>query len=248
MSVDPLVVAALLGGGLIAGFINVVAGGGSLITMPLLIFLGVAPTSANGTIRIGILVQSIAATIRYQRAGAIAWKKIPMPMIAVWIGTAAGALTASNMADVDFKAMIGWVTLVAGGVVVIDLGKRLGHTPKPRSPVLLFVCMIGVGFYAGLVQAGVGYLFLAVLVLAGSFSLVDANIMKVVIVLGLTPLTIVIFAMNSKIHLSYALVLALGQAIGAYVGAGMTLKKGARLIRPVLATVVIGSAVALLVL
>ncbi len=240
---------ALTAGGLVAGFINVVAGGGSLITLPLLIFIGIPPTSANGTLRIAILAQGLVATTRYHRAGVIPWKTVAILVWPVWLGAISGALVASNMADTDFKSMIGWITLVAGGIVAIDLKKFLADKESQRTMfrrLLFFIALMIVGFYGGLAQAGVGYLFLAALVLAGGYSLVGANILKVVLVMAFTPLAIVVFGINAKIHIGYALILAVGQSVGGHLGAGATLSRGAALIRPVLVVVVVAAAIKLL--
>lgn len=236
-------------GGLVAGFLNVIAGGGSLITMPLLIFLGLPPTSAVGTIRLAILVQSMTASYRYHRAGSIDWKAVLPLVLPVCLGTVAGALVASNMADTDFRSLLGWITLAAGALVVVDLNKYLNRearAPGRMRRLLTMLAILVVGFYAGLVQAGAGYLFLASLVFGAQLSLVQANVVKAVLVLCLTPITLVIFGLNDQIHLGYALALTLGQAVGAYVGAQFNLRQGARWIRPILAIAVVAAAVKLL--
>ncbi len=249
LGLEALPALALAAGGIAAGFINVVAGGGSLITLPLLIFIGIPPTSANGTLRIAIFAQGLVAVRRFHTAGAIQWKTAATLVWPVWLGAIAGAVVASNMADTDFKSMIGWITLVAGGVVAMDLNKVLaGRTTKHSTArrIAFYLALIVVGFYGGLAQAGVGYLFLAALVLAGGYTLVEANVMKVVLVMAFTPLTILIFGLNSKIHIGYALVLAVGQALGGYFGAGVALSRGASIIRPVLVVVVVAAAIKLL--
>lgn len=237
-------------GGLIAGFLNVVAGGGSLITMPLLIFLGLPATSAVGTIRLAILVQSLTATWRYHRAESIDWKAVAPLVLPVSVGAGAGAMVASHMADTNFRSLIGWITLAAGALVAVDFSKHLQREPVAPSltrRILLLLSLLVVGFYAGLVQAGVGYLFLAALVFGAQLSLVQANVVKVVLVLCLTPVTLIIFGLNSQIHLGYALTLTLGQAFGAYAGATFNLRRGATWIRPILALVVVAAAVKLLI-
>jgi hypothetical protein len=110
----------------------------------------------------------------------------------------------------------------------------------------VWFALLLVGAYAGLVQAGVGYLFLAVLVFGAQLSLVQANVTKVVLVLLLTPITLLIFGLHSQIHLGYALSLTLGQALGGYLGATVNLRGGAAWIRPILALVVVASAIKLL--
>jgi len=236
-------------GGLAAGFLNVVAGGGSLITMPLLIFVGLPATSAIGTIRLAILVQSMTATIRYHRSGVIDWQALPPLLLPICSGTLTGALLATQIDNTSFHALVGWVTLAAGALVAVDINKLLQreHQELTRTrQFMLFVSLILVGFYAGLIQAGVGYLFLAALVIGAQFTLVQANVMKVVLVLCLTPITLLVFGLSSQIHLGYALMLTIGQALGAYAGVTVNLRKGASVIRPLLAIVVVAAALKLL--
>lgn len=250
MDVELLPALALLFGGIAAGAINVLAAGGSLITMPLLIFLGIPGTSANGTIRLAILVQGLTATLRFHRAGVVEWGEVPKLVCPVWAGTLAGAAVATNMADTDFKAMIGWVTLVAGALVAIDFKRFLKKRtiqPSLFRRASFIVALVIVGFYGGLVQAGVGYLLLAALTLGGGYDLLRANTMKVVLTMAFTPIALLVFGMNGKIHFGYAIILALGQAMGAYLGASITLRRGSALIRPILAVVVIAAAIRLLI-
>ncbi len=249
MNVELLPALAVIAGGFAAGCINVIAAGGSLITIPLLIVIGIPATSANGTVRLAILVQGLTATWRFHSEGAVDWAQVRRLVLPVWIGAAAGVLVAVNMADTDFKALIGWVTLFAGGVVAIDFKGFLANrevSETAGNPIWLALGLFAAGFYGGLAQAGVGYLFLAALVIAGGLELVQANVLKVVLIMAFTPLAIAVFGFNAKIHLEYALLLAVGQALGAYVGAGLTLDRGAALIRPVLAAVVVAAAIKLI--
>ena len=249
LEIDPIVAIVLVALGSVAGFLNVIAGGGSLITMPLLIFLGLPSTSAIGTIRLAIFVQSVTATVHYHRSGAIDWKSIPRLAIPICLGAAAGALAVTRMEDTNFRSILGWVTLAAGALVVVDWTKRFENRRPPPNATrrsLLWLALLLVGAYAGFVQAGVGYLFLAALVYGAHLSLVQANVTKAVLVLMLTPITLLVFGLNSQIHWGYAVVLTLGQALGAYLGATANLRAGGRWIRPILAVVVVAGAVKLL--
>jgi uncharacterized protein len=245
-SVDPLIAALVIGAGLVAGFANVVAGGGSLLAIPLLVFLGVPATTANGTARIAVLVQCLVATFSYHRAGAVEWRAVPLLAIPVISGAIAGALWASSMSDAGFELLLGWVTLGAGFLVVVDVGrffgKRAGAAP---SRLALALALVATGFFGGLVQGGVGYLALAALTIFGGRELVSANVMKVVLILAFTPAAIAVFGAAGQIDLVYAVLLAIGHAVGGYLGASATLARGARLIRPLLFVTLVGAGVRL---
>lgn len=242
----------LIAAGVVAGFLNVVAGGGSLIAMPLLIFLGVPPTVANGSVRLAILLQNASAVARYWRGGVIEWRAVGWLAGPTIAGAACGAVLGAALPDLGFRALLGWVTLGAALIVAVDLPKRLGKSvgePRvadPKRPVLL-VLMFAVGIYGGMIQAGVGYLFLAVLTLAGRYTLVSANVQKVVLILAYTPFAIAVFATQAKIDWLAGGLLAVGQAAGGWLGAAAALERGARFIRFALVVVVMATAVKLLV-
>jgi uncharacterized protein len=245
-----LQVAALLCVGVAAGFVNVVAGGGSLLSVPLLIFLGLPETTANGTSRLAILTQSISAVVAYERAGRIdrvLLRRLSPPAL---LGAAAGAYGAAQLGDDSFRTILGWVMLGCAAFVVANPrigGARAGAPPEPRlTPLWLWPTLFAIGLYGGAVQAGVGYLVLAGLVLLLRIDLLQANILKTVLVGLYTPLTLVIFVWHEQVDLRFGLLLAAGQAVGGWLGASATLQRGERFIRITLALVVIASGLKLL--
>lgn len=245
-----LQVAALLCVGVVAGFINVVAGGGSLLSVPLLIFLGLPETTANGTSRLAILTQSISAIAAYQRAGRIDRGLLLRCSAPALLGAGVGAYAATQLADDSFRAVLGWVMLGCAGFVVANpkLGATQAGAPlQPRlQPVWIWPTLFAIGLYGGAIQAGVGYLVLAAFVLLLRVDLVQANILKVVLIGLYTPLTLAIFLWQGQVDLWLGLVLAAGQAVGGWVGAAATLQRGERFVRVTLALVVIASGLKLL--
>lgn len=239
--------ALIAAGGLVAGFANVVAGGGSLLTMPLLVFVGLPATVANGTVRIAVAVQCLTAVFRYHRAGAIPWGRVPALLLPVLAGAGAGAVLAASMEDPLFAKLLGWVTLAAALLVAAGPSRLFGRRESEASRVTigLLAALLFAGFYGGLIQAGVGYVLLAALTLGGRFDLVTANVLKVILVLAYTPIAIAVFGAVGKVDPAAAAILALGQAAGAYLGASATLAKGASIIRPILLVAVLASGVKL---
>jgi uncharacterized membrane protein YfcA len=247
---DPaLQVAALLAVGVVAGFVNVVAGGGSLLSVPLLIFLGLPETVANGTSRLAILTQSITAFTAFRRGGRIdsAWLvRLAPPAL---LGAAAGAYGATQLADDSFRALFGWVMLGCAAFVAIN--PRLGAAPDAartprRSAAWVWPTLLVIGAYGGAVQAGVGYLVLAGLVLLLRIDLVEANVLKVVLVGLYTPLALGIFVWQGQVDLWFGLVLSAGQALGGWLGAAASMRRGERFLRAMLAVVVVASGLKLL--
>ena len=244
-----LQVAALLAIGLVAGFVNVVAGGGSLLSLPLLIFFGLPETVANGTSRLAILMQSVTAVTAFHRAGRIDYKLLARLTPPALLGAVAGAFFASQLADDSFRGILGWVMLGCAAFVVINprLGAADGLSRPPRtSPVWVWPTLLAIGVYGGAVQAGVGYLVLAGLVLLLRVDLVQANVLKVVLVGVYTPLALGIFLWQGQVDLWLGLLLSVGQALGGWLGAAAALRRGERFLRFMLALVVLGSGLKLL--
>lgn len=253
-------VGLLLACGVAAGFVNVVAGGGSLLMMPLMIFLGMPEGVANGTARIAIGVQNLTAVARYHRAGRLPWVHLRRLALPAVLGGLLGAWLSVQLGDLGFRRLLGWVMLGCALLVLRPLkpassstsaGAASDATPQlPGAHTLGFarVWLVGllIGFYGGVVQAGVGYLILFLLTTVLRLPLLEANILKVAIVLCYTPVVLLVFGFQGMLWLAPAVSLSIGGAIGGWLGASAALERGAGLIRALLVVVVVASAARLL--
>lgn len=237
--------ALLVAGGFAVGFVNVVAGGGSLIAMPLLVFLGLPATSANGTARLAILVQGLTAIATYQRRGVIPWRRIGPLVVPVALGALGGSYLAVHTSDAMLEGVIGGVTLGAALLVAASPERAFAAETRGRTWALWLGLLVA-GAYGGYVQAGVGYLLLAAIAVLGGWPLVQANIAKVVLVTAYTPVVLVLFASADQVELLPAAALALGAAVGGFAGASTSLERGAPLIRGLLVLAGFGAGVKLL--
>ena len=246
VELSPWVVAPLLVlAGAAAGFLNVVAGGGSLLTVPLMIFLGVPETTANGTSRLGIIVQSATALAAFRRGGKLEpalVRKLAPPTL---LGALLGAYLATQIEGDAFRSLLGWVMLGCGLLVVVDPPAARGRAPR-LGALRVWPTMFAIGVYGGMIQAGVGYLILAALTFVLGLELELANVLKSLLIALYMPLAAAIFLWQGHVDLWLALALSIGQALGGWLGAVATLRSGAKLIRIVLAIVVVASGVALL--
>jgi uncharacterized membrane protein YfcA len=231
--VTALEVVLLLTAGAVAGFINALAGGGSAITIPILTEM-VGISTANGTNRIAIFLANLTAIAGYQKGEAIPWRRVSALIVPTVLGAAAGAgLSTVTPPDVLRKVFAVVLLLVAGSVLVRPsrwLEDRDGALHEPWRSAAFF----GIGFYGGFVQAGVGFLLLAGLVLGAGMNLVKGNAAKVVLVAAYSPIAILLFARASQIDIGVGAVLAAGQMSGAWVGSRLAVLKGAAWIRWVL--------------
>lgn len=228
--------------GLVAGFINTVAGGGSSITLPVMIFLGLPPNVANGTNRIAILLQSIAGVGTFTRNRVMAFSegwKLALPSAA---GALAGALIAVRLDEKVMKwVVIGVMVMVLLLVIFKPEVWLRDHSviAKAGNRYLQMLIFFLIGFYGGFIQVGVGFLLLAGLVLGCGFDLVKGNALKVLIVLVYTIIALLVFIASSKVNLVFGLVLGAGSMIGAWLGAKFTIKGGAVYVRYFLIVVLI---------
>jgi uncharacterized membrane protein YfcA len=247
---DPLLQGGLLFlAGLVAGVLNVIAGGGSMLTLPLMIFLGLPPTVANGTNRVAILVQNIGATSSFHRRGLITggWLKLAVPP--AFVGAGLGTWAALQVGDLAFQRIL---ALVLVGLTAWMLWNPLSpdgeggvELPEGGRRLLFQGLFFLVGFYGGFIQAGVGFVILAVTALAG-LDLIRSNALKVTLVLTFTPLTLALFAWGGKVDWIMGLSLAAGNFTGALAGVRLQVLKGHRWVRGVVTATIIVFAVRLL--
>ena len=244
-------IALILVTGMVAGFMNTLGGGGSLLTMPMLIFLGLPASVANGTNRIAILVQNIVAVTNFRRKGFFYPKLSIILGIPAIIGSILGAQFAISIPEALFQRVLAIVMVV---VLVLILtrpekrfmkeieGENLGFT---RLAISVFV-FFGVGFYGGFIQAGVGFIFIVALTLITGMSLVKVNSLKVFIILIYTCASLIVFLLNGKVDLLLGSTLAIGNSIGAYIGSNFAVSKGDKWIRVFLVIAILTMAAKLL--
>jgi uncharacterized membrane protein YfcA len=222
---------ALYVAGTIAGTLNVLAGGGSFLTLPLMIFLGLPPTVANGTNRIAILVQNVGAVWGFSRHRLVGWGWLAWAAPPALAGSALGTWAAVEVGDDAFRRFLALL------MVVVSLWVLWRPIPNPRfngAPVEppgrlgragLLGAFFAVGFYGGFVQAGIGFLLIAAMTAAG-LDLVRGNALKVLVVLAYTPLTLALFAAGGKVVWGIGAALAAGNLTGGLIGVRLTVLKG----------------------
>jgi uncharacterized membrane protein YfcA len=234
----------LVGGGAAAGFINTLAGGGSAITIPILNEM-VGISVANGTNRIAIMAANLSAIAGFQRGKAIPWKRVVPLIVPTVIGAALGAWVATKTDPDVMRKVFAAVLLLVAASVVFRPARWVEERDASLAEPWRFLAFVGIGFYGGFVQAGVGFLLLAGLVLGGGLNLVNGNAAKVVLIAIYTPIALLLFANAAQVDLAVGVVLALGQMTGAWVASQMAIAKGANWVRWVLVAAAIIAAVRL---
>ncbi len=238
--VYPILIAAGFG----CGFINILAGSGSLITLPVLIFIGLPVNVANGTNRVAILFQNIVGVSRFHRSGMLDFRqglKLALPAV---IGGILGAQIAVNLDQRTMEITIGILMIVMLISLLIKPKRWLegrGDDIRGNNPLQMII-FFGIGIYGGFIQAGVGIFLLAGLVLSAGFNLKDANPVKILIILCFTIFALIVFLINDQVRWDAGLVLAIGNMAGAFVATRMAVKKGSEFIRVILIIILIATA------
>lgn len=226
--------------GSIAGIINVNAGGGSSVTLPALIFLGLEGTVANGTNRIGILAQNILAISSFRRRQFHAFRESLTMALFTLPGAVAGALLSVRISHAWFLRILS--VIMIGIVFSILFGRprrRPSETDEHTPKWLLYPVLTGIGFYGGFMQIGVGFMLMAALYHLLRISLVRVNMHKVFIVCIYTLPALLVFVITGNVNWVYGLFLACGMAFGAWWGAHIAVKGGEKAIRAILAVAIL---------
>jgi uncharacterized membrane protein YfcA len=234
--------AALVAGGFVAGIVNTMAGGGSLLTVPLLVMVGLPGTVANGTNRVAVLVQSVVAAVRFSAEG-VPGLRAATPIISPLLaGSLLGALIISRVASETFEQLFGVVMLALAVPVLraVRVEQPVADQP-PWSRTTTIAVFFAIGLYGGAFQAGVGILLVLALARVGH-DLVLSNSIKVVLVAAFTAVAAAVFVWKGQVVWMPALVLSLSTAVGAAAGTRIAVRGGERVIRPLLALAVIAIA------
>ncbi len=231
--------------GLVAGWINTVAGAGSLLALPALVFTGLDPASANATNRISILATSVAAVVRYRRGGRVLTRGEATLTGVAMLGAGLGAYLATLLEPSHIRVAIVIAMAVMLPLSFVRPAKAKDDeapVPVPAPSASVALVFFGIGVFGGFIQAGVGVLLILYLSIVHRTNLVVANVLKSSLILGLTLVALAVFAIRGPtIDLLRGLVLASGSAVGGWLGARSTLERGEKLVRAGVVAAVVAS-------
>jgi uncharacterized membrane protein YfcA len=244
----PFDILILVGAGLFAGFVNTMAGGGSLLTLPLLIFLGLPPATANGTNRIAIIVSASSATLGFRS------KNISSFPLSIYLGIAAffGALIGSRIAvEIDgflFNKILAIIMIVVVVLMVFKPNYKadlLQARTTGKTLIWSMVAFFFIGIYGGFINAGIGFIIMLFLNYVNKLDLVRVNATKVTLVLIYTTAALATFILSGHIDLKYGIALAVGNAAGAFFASRYAVKNGEGVIKTVMMVMVVAMSVKL---
>jgi len=240
--------ALVIGIGIFAGFLNVVAGGGSLITLPILIFLGLPSPIANATNRIAIFFQNIFAVAGFRSKGVSPFPYGIYLAISSFIGAIFGALISVDIDDKLFNRIIAIIMVAV--IIVIVISPKNAHVhgnerTDLKHKIIGTIVFFFVGIYGGFIQAGIGFLMIASLVNINRLSMVQTNAIKVFVALVYTSSALGVFIWKGMINWEYGLSLAVGNSIGGWLTSRWSVNVPEKVIKRILLVAVSALAIKL---
>jgi uncharacterized membrane protein YfcA len=219
----------ILGGGVLSGFLNTLASSGSAVSLPLLVFIGLHPATANATNRLGIVFGSLMSVMMFRREGLLPWKAALRICVWPWAGAVVGALAATKISDRATEWTIFGAVLLAFCMILKGAKSFLKPVVgeprelRPRNALTLFL----VGVWAGFIVLDSATFLLLAMVLGLNLSLRQANAYKSLALLGIAVLSVLVFWENSQLNLAAGGLLAAGNVVGAWAGTRCAVLKGA---------------------
>jgi uncharacterized membrane protein YfcA len=232
--------------GAIAAFINVTAGGGSSLTLPVLIFLGLDPSVANGTNRVAILFQNVSSIYSFKRENYYEFKNSLILSALTLPGAIIGAITAVKISDELFEKILGVIMIFIIITMLLPKKKTDKSNTDFKIDWKITLAMIVIGFYGAFIQVGVGFLLMAAFQYLMSLDLIRVNMHKVFVVFVFTIPALLVFIITDNINWYYGLTLSVGYSFGGWWGAKFSVKKGEKFIKYVLIVAILIMALKLL--
>ena len=225
--------------GLASGSINTIAGGGSLLTLPILIFMGLPPTVANGTNRVQLIFAQFFAVYGFKSKGIYNYKFSLWLSASAVIGSLVGAKIAIELPEEFFKKILSVVMIL----VMINMIFKKKENEKEKSNQikkqnLSIFLFFFIGMYGGFIHAGVGFLMILILSGVNGLGIVKANSVKVFVALLFTICAFGIFIFENKIQWMYGINLAIGSSIGGWITSRWSFDKSENIMRYILCFII----------
>jgi len=219
--------------GIVADFINTIAGGGSLLTLPILIFMGLPSNIANGTNRIAIFMQNIFSISGFKSRGVSDFKYSSWLSISALIGSIIGAKIAVNIDENLFNKLLSIIIILVVGTIIFDKKsiKNEVSNLKIKKKIISIILFFFVGIYGGFIHAGVGFLILSILSNFNGIKLSKANSIKVFVVFIYTFFALIVFIMENKINWTLGINLGIGNSLGGWIASRWSYNKSDKIIK-----------------
>ena len=234
--------------GFVVGFINTIAGGASLISLPVLIFLGLPPAVANGTNRVAIVVQTTMGVMGFKSKGVSTFPFNVYLGLSALLGAIIGATIAVDIRGETFNRILAIIMVAVVLIILLKPGINLKDLQERITGKYLWggvLAFFFIGIYGGFINAGIGFIILLFLHYVNHLSLVRANATKVAVVLIYTIAALAVFIFNDKVIWEVGLVLAIGNGLGAWVSSRVSVDRGDNFVKAFLVIMVVAMAIKL---
>lgn len=234
--------------GFVVGFINTIAGGASLISLPFLIFLGLPPAVANGTNRVAIVVQTAMGVMGFKSKGVSTFPFNIYLGLSALLGSVLGAYIAVDIKGETFNRILAIIMIAVVLIIAFKPRIKLEELTERLTGKYLWIGIISfffIGIYGGFINAGIGFIILLFLHYVNHLSLVRANATKVAVVLMYTLAALAVFILNDRVIWEVGLVLAIGNGLGAWVSSRVSVDRGDGFVKTFLIVIVVAMAIKL---
>ncbi|MBZ6073510.1 TSUP family transporter [Aeromonas schubertii] len=247
MEMELMTLVMLFGVALLAGFIDSIAGGGGLLTVPALLATGMPPALVLGTNKLQSSFGSFSATLFFARRGMLEWHTIWPAVIATFVGAAGGSLAVQTIDAAVLEKILPFLLMVFALYFMFSPRVSDAESQRRLSP-LPFALLAGggVGFYDGFFGPGTGSFFAIAFIALGGYGMARATAHTKLLNFTSNIASLLFFALGGKVVWSVGLVMAVGQFLGARLGSRLVISKGVKLIRPLLVSVSLVMSVKLL--
>ena len=231
--------------GLLSGAINTLAGGGSLITLPMMIFLGLPPTIANGTNRVQLIFQNIFAVYGFKTKGISNFKFSSYLSISALLGSIIGAYIAIDFNENDFKKLLSIIMILVMFSILLNNKRETLEINKIKNKWPSILIFFFIGIYGGFIHAGVGFLMILTLSKINYLKIAHSNSIKVFVALIFSTAAFLIFLYEGKVNWIYGINIGIGSALGGFFASRWSYNKSDKKFRYFLSLIILIMAIRL---
>ncbi|WP_257255503.1 MULTISPECIES: TSUP family transporter [unclassified Endozoicomonas] len=220
----------------LAGFVDSVAGGGGLITVPALLAVGLSPAQALATNKLQSTGGSFSASVYFVRRGLVNLREMRFAIFMTFVGSAAGAILVQMIDASVLRQTIPFLLLGIAAYFIISPSARIAGAATARMSLTAFACTagLGIGFYDGFFGPGTGSFFAIAFVSLLGYSLVMATAHTKVLNCTSNVASLLFFILGGQVVWAVGGIMLVGQFIGARLGSRMVVKRGQQIIRPMI--------------
>lgn len=211
------------------GALNAVAGGGSFITLPALMYAGISPVAANATSALAMWPASVASTVGYRRELRMTRRWLLMLGSVSLVGGLAGAVLLIRTSDTSFLRLLPWLMLLAAAT--FTFGGRLNQSTRPQPVFVILIVQFVISIYGGYFGGGMGIMMLATMTIAGMTDIHEMNGLKSMLAVAINGVALVEFVSRGAIAWRPGLVMIAGAVAGGYAGAAAARRLDRRWVR-----------------